>query len=289
MLVVLACLLAGAAGGVLAGTVGGETTVARARFIPPHETAYDFRLRDQDGLWTSLADARGKVLVLTFLYSTCQDLCPAQAGDIAAAFGKAGGKGMEIYGVSVDPVGDTPARARGFLKRHGLYGGPVKFLVGSRRELAPVWRAYGIAPLNASPAEAAEAAAKADAFYRTPAAAEPAAKYRHPSRSSPPPSAEEPYPRADDPSYRGRTRHEAGLDFEHSAYVMLVDKHGRQRVGIPFEEITVAGLAAAIRGRGRARLLNRSGREVLSRRTRAQREHSQRGDQGRSRRPTLPA
>ena len=48
------------------------------------------------------------------------------------------------------------------------------------------------------------------------------------------PASEQPYPNPDDLSYRGRARHGAGLDFEHSAYVMLIDKHGRQRVGIPF-------------------------------------------------------
>lgn len=228
-------MLIGAGGGVLAGKVGGAPAAARERFVPPREPAFDFRLRDQDGRWTSLADARGKVLVLTFLYSTCRDLCPAQAGDIVAGFGKAGGKGMEIYGVSVDPVGDTPPRARHWLEEHGLYGGPVKFLVGSRRELAPVWRAYGIAPLNASPAEAAAAAS----FFE---GGEPA-PYRHPSRSTPPPGAQQPYPRADDLRFRGRARHRAGVDFEHSAYVMLIDKHGLQRVGLPFEQLDPDGLA----------------------------------------------
>jgi protein SCO1/2 len=39
----------------------------------------------------------------------------------------------------------------------------------------------------------------------------------------------------------------AGLDFEHSAYVMLIDKHGNQRVGLPFEQLTAANLAHDIR------------------------------------------
>jgi cytochrome oxidase Cu insertion factor (SCO1/SenC/PrrC family) len=243
VLLALACLLVGAGGGVLAGKVGGESAAAPERFIPPRERAFDFRLRDQDGRWTSLADARGKVLVLTFLFSTCHDLCPAQADDIAAAFAKAGGKGMEVYGVSVDPTGDTPARARRFLESHGLYGGPAKFLVGSHRELAPVWRAYAIAPLNATPAEAAQAAAGADAYYRAAGGNLPKRRYRHPSQSNPPPSAQQPYPRADDLSYRGRARHQQGVDFEHSAYVMLIDKHGIQRVGLPFEQLDPDGLA----------------------------------------------
>jgi hypothetical protein len=42
-------------------------------------------------------------------------------------------------------------------------------------------------------------------------------------------------------------RHSAGWDFEHSAYVLLIDKHGVQRVGIPFEQLDAASLAADIR------------------------------------------
>jgi protein SCO1/2 len=46
--------------------------------------------------------------------------------------------------VSVDPRGDTPAAARRFLRRHGL-GGGVHYLVGSERELRPVWTAWQVA------------------------------------------------------------------------------------------------------------------------------------------------
>jgi protein SCO1/2 len=58
------------------------------------------------------------VVVLTFLYSTCRDLCPAQAADIIEAIGRLGPPAAAqviVYGVSVDPVGDTPQRARAFL------------------------------------------------------------------------------------------------------------------------------------------------------------------------------
>jgi cytochrome oxidase Cu insertion factor (SCO1/SenC/PrrC family) len=42
-------------------------------------------------------------------------------------------------------------------------------------------------------------------------------------------------------------RHVAGWNFEHSAYVLLIDKHGEQRVGIPFEELDATSLANDIR------------------------------------------
>jgi len=233
------CLVVGALGGLAAAEVARPKPV-EARFIPPREPARGFRLRDQDGRSITLAQARGKVVVLTFLYSTCRDLCPAQAGDIIQGLGRLGSRGSKVlvYGVSVDPVGDTPARARAFMKKYGVYGGPVHFLVGSRAQLAPVWRAYGIVPINATPAEASAAAV---AYDRLHAGAAPA-PYQAPQRAAPP-AADEAYPDTGDLRYRGRARHHLGADFEHSAYVMLIDKHGQQRVGIPFEQLTPDSLA----------------------------------------------
>jgi cytochrome oxidase Cu insertion factor (SCO1/SenC/PrrC family) len=244
-LIALMCLILGGLGGLLAATVTRPAPV-RASFVPPREPARDFRLRDQDGRWTTLAQARGKVVVLTFLYSTCHDLCPAQAGEIAGAVGKVGGTGVMVYGVSVDPVGDTPARARGFLKRHGLYGGPVKFLVGTRAQLRPVWHDYGIVPIGATPAEA-EAAAEGTERYLVAHPHEKPRPYATPSPRPAPAAAEQGYPDTNDLRYRGHERHSAGPDFEHSAYVMLIDKHGEQRVGIPFEELDADSLARDLR------------------------------------------
>ena len=62
------CLVLGALGGVLAATAT-RTEPAAARFVPPREPAFDFSLRNQDGARTSLADARGKVIALTFIYA----------------------------------------------------------------------------------------------------------------------------------------------------------------------------------------------------------------------------
>jgi cytochrome oxidase Cu insertion factor (SCO1/SenC/PrrC family) len=239
------CLVLGGLGGLLVAAITAPDAPA-SRFYPPREAARDFRLRDQDGHWTTIEQGHGKVIVLTFLYSTCRDLCPAQAADIVAAIGKLGPRASDVlvYGVSVDPVGDTPARARAFLKKYGVYGGPVHFLVGGRAALAPVWRAYGIVPINATPQEAADAAAGYDRLQRRPPATSP--PYEPPSRRSPP-AARQAYPDANDLQYRGHARHHAGLDFEHSAYVMLIDKHGTQRVGIPFEQLTPTPLATDLR------------------------------------------
>jgi protein SCO1/2 len=235
------CLALGILGGLLAAGSRESGQAQAARFTPAREEAFDFHLRDQDGKLTSLRSARGKVVVLTFLYTSCRDLCPAQAAEIADAVSRVG-DGVVVYGVSVDPVGDTRQHVQRWLLDHHLADGPVKYLIGTRRQLARVWRGYGIAPIGATPAEAAEAARTA-ARYRS---GEPR-PYERPAPRAAPDAAKEPFPDTEDLSYRGRTRHAAGLDFEHSAYVLLIDPEGEQRVGFAFEQLDPARLAEDIR------------------------------------------
>ena len=158
VLIALMCLILGALGGVLAATTT-RTEPAAARFVPPREVAFDFSLRNHDGVRTSLADARGKVIALTFIYSYCRDLCPAEGAAIAQAMRDVGGDDVVAYIVSVDPIGDTPKRAKAWLERRG-FAGRGQYLVGSRDELRPVWIHYGIAPVNASRQESLAASGR---------------------------------------------------------------------------------------------------------------------------------
>jgi protein SCO1 len=236
------CLVIGVTGGLLAAESRSPAPAGPARFTPPREAAFDFRLRDQHGKLTSLRSARGNVVVLTFLYTACQDLCPAQAAEIVDAVGRVGGKGVVVYGVSVDPVGDTRDHVADWLEKHHLEHAPVEYLTGTRAQLARVWRAYGIVPIGATPEEAAEYAEDAE-YMKSGGRAKP---YREPDRAAPP-AAREAFPDTNDLEYRGRPRHAAGTAYEHSAYVLLIDPEGEQRVGFPFEQLDPARLALDIR------------------------------------------
>jgi protein SCO1/2 len=274
-LIALTCLILGGLGGLFVA-LSTKPPSAAARFTPPRTEPPSFALRDQDNRLVSPADARGDVLVMTFLYSTCRTLCPAQAQEIKNAVVKVGAKDVQVYGISVDPVGDTLANVRGFLRRAGLTHAPVKFLRGTRAQLDPVWREYGIVPINASPAEAKAAAAAfdwqhgqstppdpdAEEYAHCPGGAAGYSQYEAASgeeehdsggkgeegceEDKPPVAAEQPYPDTNDLQYRGRPRH-GSWDFEHTAYVLVIDKRGRQRVGFPFEQLTADRLAEDIR------------------------------------------
>jgi protein SCO1/2 len=103
-----------------------------------------FALRDQDGRTVDARSLRGRASVVTFLYTSCQDTCPLVADQIRGALDDLR-HGVPVVAVSVDPRGDTPLAAKRFLARHGLTG-RARFLLGTRAQLAPVWRQFGIQP-----------------------------------------------------------------------------------------------------------------------------------------------
>jgi protein SCO1/2 len=189
--------LAGAAAAIVAARSGDDSGAAvveevEGRFagstspfegaLRPRAPRVDFALRNQDGELVRLSDERGKVVVVSPMYSTCQDTCPIVAQQIRGAIDDltAAERGqVRAHALSVDPEHDTPDRAQSFLLERRVRG-YLDFLLGTRRELAPVWRVFGFSP-------------QTDAQ-------------------------------------------------EHNAYVVLIDRDGRQRVSFPVNYLTPEGL-----------------------------------------------
>ena len=131
----LAALVLGAcAPPTLAGTDLGATD------------APDFTLTDGvNGHAVTLSAQRGQVVALTFLYTTCPDVCPLTATRFRAAQTELQGDSSRVtfIAVSVDPDRDTPTAVQVFSAAHGLASNWY-YLVGGRAQLSPVWAAYGI-------------------------------------------------------------------------------------------------------------------------------------------------
>lgn len=70
----------------------------------------DFQLTDHNGKPRTLADFRGKVVVMFFGYTHCPDVCPTTMADLAAAMKKLGAEAdrVQVLFVTVDPERDTP-------------------------------------------------------------------------------------------------------------------------------------------------------------------------------------
>lgn len=107
--------------------------------------APDFRLKDQYGNAMSLAQFKGKPVVLTFLYTHCPDVCPLTAEKIHTTMQIMGSNAQHIavLAVSMDPKGDTAAAAQHFASVHKL-GDYFYYLIGTHNELAPVWSSYSV-------------------------------------------------------------------------------------------------------------------------------------------------
>jgi protein SCO1 len=143
------CVLAAAIGILLAGRGDGSqaaigTNGWAGATRPAAATVPPFALTDQDGKRVTAARLAGRPAVFAFIYSTCRDTCPAQVQTIRGALDDLG-HDVPVYGVSVDPANDTPRSAQAFLLEQKMKG-RMEFLVGDRAHLAPLWKAFGIAP-----------------------------------------------------------------------------------------------------------------------------------------------
>jgi protein SCO1/2 len=107
--------------------------------------APNFRLTDQFGHPVSLAQLKGKPVVLTFLYTHCPDQCPLTAEKLHAVMLSLGSDAQRVgvVAVSTDPKRDTTAAAVNFSQVHKMQN-YWHFLVGTHAELSPVWSSYAV-------------------------------------------------------------------------------------------------------------------------------------------------
>jgi protein SCO1/2 len=112
--------------------------------MPRGLKAPDFTLENQDGERISMRDFRGRPVIVTFLYTTCEDTCPVQAQTVRGALDELG-EDVPAIAIAVDPPRDTPERARAFLSEQRALG-RLDFVLGSRAQLRPLWRRYYIRP-----------------------------------------------------------------------------------------------------------------------------------------------
>lgn len=101
-------------------------------------------VRNQDGERVSMRSLRGRPVIVTFLYSTCTDTCPAQAQQVKGALNELG-QDVPALAVAVDPPRDDGDRARKFLAKQRMTG-RMDFLVGPRAHLKRLWSAYAVQP-----------------------------------------------------------------------------------------------------------------------------------------------
>jgi len=125
----------------LATSLGGGALRSGA-FDPPRP-APEFALPGLRGLEFRLSRYLGKVVALTFGYTSCPDVCPTVLAELAQMRQRLSGAAarVQVVYVSVDPERDTPTRMRAYTEQ---FDKTFLGLTGSMDQLAPVWKAYGV-------------------------------------------------------------------------------------------------------------------------------------------------
>lgn len=88
------------------------------------ESAPGFALKDAQGREVALADFRGKVVVLNFIYTNCPDVCPLHSERLAEIQKMIDPTPMrdivQFISITTDPVNDTPEVMKAYGSAHGL-------------------------------------------------------------------------------------------------------------------------------------------------------------------------
>jgi protein SCO1 len=114
------------------------------------QKAPDFGLIDQDGKTVRRADFKGKVLLVSFVFTTCSGSCPAtthRMGKVQEALKSAGllKKGwVRLLSITLDPARDTPQALRHYMQLYDVDQASWTFLTGPKAKVAKTIAAWGM-------------------------------------------------------------------------------------------------------------------------------------------------
>jgi protein SCO1/2 len=128
---------------VAAENVAIESKELKSGVFDPPRMAPDFSLPSSLDNHFTLSGQRGKVLILGFGFSHCQNVCPMTLANLAQTYKNLGAlaEQVQVVYMTVDPERDTPARLREYLSN---FNSQFIGVTGSAEELAAVRQAYGI-------------------------------------------------------------------------------------------------------------------------------------------------
>ena len=113
----------------LAAACGPSTPKFMASDVTGTTFGRDFQLTDHNGKPRTLADYRGKAVVLFFGYTQCPDVCPTTLSELADVMKRLGpdAERVQVLFVTIDPARDTPELLSKYVPAFdprfiGLYG-----------------------------------------------------------------------------------------------------------------------------------------------------------------------
>jgi protein SCO1/2 len=106
-------------------------------------------LTTEDDKPLNAAELRGRVLLVTFFFTTCNGTCPATTSRLARVHQELktrglGGDRVHLLSVTLDPERDTPAALRRYRQLYDLEAAPWSFLTGPPERVRRVMDDWGI-------------------------------------------------------------------------------------------------------------------------------------------------
>jgi protein SCO1/2 len=107
----------------------------------------DFKLTDQNGKQFQLSSKRGNLILTTFIFTNCPDVCPlfsAKFASIQRALDESKFKDYWLLSITTDPEQDSAAVLKDYANRFKADLVRWSFLTGTRADLVKVWKAFGV-------------------------------------------------------------------------------------------------------------------------------------------------
>ena len=115
--------------------------------LPKIAPAPEFALTSQDGAPVTLADFRGKVVAVTFIFTMCTTTCPVLTPMMSFVQDQLGadfGAKIAFVSITVDPERDTPDVLKEYAQAFGANFAGWSFLTGAPSAIRDVTRRYGV-------------------------------------------------------------------------------------------------------------------------------------------------
>jgi len=113
------------------------------QILQPAQEGYDFRLIDQNGKAFQLSQLRGKVVLFSFGYTHCPDVCPTTLtdfGKIYRALSENDRKRVQVLFISVDSRRDLPETLKNYIP---YFDTSFLGLTGDANQINEATKAYG--------------------------------------------------------------------------------------------------------------------------------------------------
>jgi protein SCO1 len=121
--------------------------VSEEQPLPKIAPAPEFALTSQDGQRIALADLRGKVVAVTFIFTFCSATCPVLTPMMSLVQERLGpdfGTNVAFVSITIDPNRDTSEVLKLYAQMHGANVPGWSFLTGKASVIQDLTRRYGV-------------------------------------------------------------------------------------------------------------------------------------------------